>query len=139
MSNIIKIIFENYTYIEKNSNGIDLDRYIIPFSLVVPKDAPLKDISTKHKIIVTISGTILSMPRLWNFKKSDIPKVIYIHACEYIKASILDNRIRDKYELDLDRRRLERYRLDVKKIPDISKFECTIDITQQKKIFGFRP
>jgi len=138
MSDIIKIVFGNYTYIENNSDGIDTDRYIINFSLINIKEPPYADEVTKHKIKVIISGTILATSKYWNCTKSDIPKIVFVHACEYIKALILDNKIQDNYELILDKRRLKQYKLDVNKIPNIENFECIIDTSQRKKFFGFR-
>lgn len=139
MSNIIKIKFEKYPYIENNSDEIEFVRYKIPFSLIEIKEAPYVDKITKHKINVLISCRVLATKRLWNYRKSEIPKIVYTHACKYIKSLLLDNEIHDIYELILDERRLTQHKLDVNKIPDNDKFGCVVDISQRKKTFGFRP
>ena len=139
MSNIIKIKFENYPFIENNSNEIQFVRYKILFSLIEIKEAPYLDKITRHKINVLISDRVLASERLWNYRGPEIPKIIYAHACEYIKSLLIDNEIHDKNELILDESRLTRHKLDVNKIPDNDKFECVVNISQRKKTYGFKP
>jgi len=139
MSKSIKIKFENYPFIKNNSNEIQFVRYKILFSLIEKKEDPYMDKINRHEINVLISDRVLASERLWNYRGPEIPKIVYAHACEYIKSSLLDNEIHDKYELILNERRLTRHKLDVNKIPDNDKFECVVNISQRKKTFGFRP
>lgn len=139
MNNIIKITFGRYEYIPCNSDGIDSDRYIIPFTLTFVKEPPYADEKTNHRIKVSIAGSDLATKSLWNCTQSEIPKIVYAHTYEYLKAMIFEDKINEKYEIILDRIHLTKYKLDIKKIPDINEFEFIIDLSERKKVFGFKP
>ena len=80
---IYHLEFKNHKYVDINSDGIDSDRYIIPFILTKREQPPISDSRSEHIITIEISGSDLAIPGLWNCKKSEIPKIVFAHAFEY--------------------------------------------------------
>lgn len=129
---------KNYEYIETNSDGIDSDRYIIQFILVKIDKPPLEDQRTKHIITVEIKGSLLTIENLWNCSRSEIPKVAFAHAFEYIKSLIIEKKLSKKIYLELDKAHLLKFHIDSKKVPEINNYNFDFEINDPPKVFGFR-
>jgi hypothetical protein len=135
---IYNIEFHEFQYIKTLSDGIDSDRYIIPFTLVTKNNPPLQDNLSKHKITIEITGSILASASLWNCKEIEIPKIIFAHAFEHIKSLITLNKLSTKNYFNLDAPHLSKYHVDPNKIPEIDKYKFNFEIEDPKKTFGFR-
>ncbi len=135
MSRIARIKFGMYEYRDLYEDKIDSYRYIIPFTITYINLSPLADEKNNYKITVSITGSDRANKKLFNYKNSDIPKIIYAHSFEYIKSLISKNELSEFIELKLTESRLKKYKLDPNKIPSINRFEFEIDIDNKK--FGF--
>ena len=132
------IEFKHHNYLPSNTvDGIDSDRYIIPFILTKKNLPPQQDDISTHQIKVEIDGSTVSNESVWKFNETDMAKVIFFHAFSYIKSLITENTLSKDNNLNLDEAHLTKYSIDPNKVPEINQYNFDFKLDEPKKKFGF--
>ena len=116
-----KITFHEPEYISANSDGIDSDRYI--FNYTIENDSKKYD----QKIIISIPGTYLATPRLWNYNRIDHLKVALLIAKENIEEKLKENTLNKLENFQVSEAFLENNKFDLNKIEYKFSFDLDID------------